>query len=219
MNNIIRRFIYLFFILEFSSPVYSQTGSNGGKGILYKYVNQTLGYIIEDIRQKTGVNFIYMNDLLDDAPITCDIDSVQSEISLATILKEHNIAVTRFPDNSCVLSKHIYLKPEIKKKEPPVLVQQVVNWTEPVLINRNNILYPILAMNNNIEGEVKLKVLINYKGVASNVKIIKSSGSAILDSATVDLVKSKEFIPAYANDKAVNVWTSLTFKYNLKTSD
>ena len=160
-----------------------------------------------------------MNELLSGKIVSCEIDSTNSDSSIEKILMNNSIFITKFSKNTYVLtgikkSKKVK-KTENVKAELPFHPNQVISWSGPVLINRKNLIYPILAQSSNIEGEVKLMVYVNSKGFPSHIKITKSSGHSILDSATVDFIKSKQFIPAYANDKPVNVWTTLTFKYNL----
>ena len=55
--------------------------------------------------------------------------------------------------------------------------------------------YPILARKRGIEGTVYISFRINPQGEPQNLKILKSSGSSILDTATLDIVKKAAPFP------------------------
>jgi len=55
--------------------------------------------------------------------------------------------------------------------------------------------YPFLARKMGIEGAVHISFRINPDGEPQNLKILKSSGSDILDTATMDIVKKAAPFP------------------------
>ena len=66
-------------------------------------------------------------------------------------------------------------------------------------IIRNSIekakIYPILARKRGIEGTVYISFRVNSEGKPNDIKILNSSGSHILDNATLDIVKKAAPFP------------------------
>ncbi len=75
-------------------------------------------------------------------------------------------------------------------------------------------IYPEIARQRGVEGEVVIKVLVSSKGKALKVDIIKSSGSAMLDLSALETIKTWQFIPAKQDDNAVesSVLVPIVFK-------
>lgn len=214
------KYVSLILLLEFFSPIISQIRVLEGGRVFFKYTNQPLNIIIEDLREKTGKNFVYKNDLLKNKNLTCKIDSELIKDSFSKFLKGFELSIKEVTESTFVVVKDELKQENISKyeiKPKKFIPDEVYNYISPVLINRNSVLYPQTALNAKIQGEVKILAFVTQSGKVSKVRLSKSSGYAILDNATMDFVKNKEFLPAYANGKPVSVWTSLTFKYNLKT--
>ena len=81
------------------------------------------------------------------------------------------------------------------------------------MITKINPIYPLDAVRNKIEGNVSVRFLVTAEGNVKNSLVEQSSGSSILDSATVAYSKTLKYIPAYFKDKPRNVWISMKFKY------
>jgi TonB family protein len=110
---------------------------------------------------------------------------IQMKISKAPIRKKSNskkIAVPK-PKKKKVATK--------RKAEKVVTAKKIEQPTSlpgdrdiPVVTDDSFIpVYPKEALNNNWEGKVELLVLINEKGIAANVEVIKSSGHKVLDES------------------------------------
>ena len=92
---------------------------------------------------------------------------------------------------------------------PPNFVAAYLNNPPPV--------YPYAAKLRRESGEVRLRVLVTADGVAGDVKIDKSSGSASLDQAARDIVFRKwRFVPARRGDVAVEAWVIVPVVFELK---
>jgi TonB family protein len=65
--------------------------------------------------------------------------------------------------------------------------------------------YPASAIAANIEGKVQLSFRIKTNGSVAHVVIVKSSGNADLDSASIRCVKTWHYRPATRNGKKVEV--------------
>lgn len=67
--------------------------------------------------------------------------------------------------------------------------QQVISYLQKYKF------YPPLAKRRHIQGRTKIKLLINCKGVVSKANIISTSGSAILDNATMKMINDHKQLP------------------------
>jgi protein TonB len=56
--------------------------------------------------------------------------------------------------------------------------------------------YPKAAMRKKLQGTATVSIVVGTNGLPTEVKILKSSGQAILDDAAVDCVKNKWRWPA-----------------------
>ena len=81
-------------------------------------------------------------------------------------------------------------------------------------LNNPTPIYPEIARQRGIEGEVLLKVLVSAQGRALRVDIIKSSGSQILDFSAQDAIKNWQFIPAKRDNQLVeaSIIVPISFK-------
>jgi len=81
-------------------------------------------------------------------------------------------------------------------------------------LNNPSPIYPEMARQRGIEGDVLLKVLVSSQGKALRVEIIKSSGSKMLDLSAQDTIKNWQFIPASFDNQAVeaSVIVPISFK-------
>lgn len=73
------------------------------------------------------------------------------------------------------------------------------SFIDPLLIIRNSIekakVYPPLARRKGIEGKVFLRFRIRPDGEVDEVKIVKGSGSEILDTASIETIKKSAPLP------------------------
>jgi protein TonB len=82
-------------------------------------------------------------------------------------------------------------------------------------IERPNPVVPAASVRMGEEGIVNFKVLVNIKGKAEKVDIIKSSGFPRLDDAAVNAVKRALFKPYIEDGKAVAVSTTGSIAFNI----
>ena len=69
--------------------------------------------------------------------------------------------------------------------------------------------YPKIALKRGYEGILKLKIFISKNGEVTDIKVIKSSGYAILDNSGIDAAKKSRFYPL-KKERTLNI------EYNLK---
>jgi len=66
--------------------------------------------------------------------------------------------------------------------------------------------YPAMARRLGEEGEVRLDVHVSQDGGVTEVKLKKSSGSALLDQTAIETVKKWRFKPATVDGRPVDEW-------------
>ena len=81
---------------------------------------------------------------------------------------------------------------------------------------RDNIVYPAMAQENNVQGKVIVQFVVTKTGDLGEVKVVKSVDRD-LDNEAVRLVKKlPKFIPGRMNGQAVNVWYTLPVQFKLQ---
>ena len=113
----------------------------------------------------------------------------------------------------------------VEKKEPVkeevfVAVEQMPQFpggdAELMKFLSNNIKYPTMAMENNIQGRVVVQFVVTKTGAIGEVKVIRSVDRD-LDREAIRVCKSlPNFIPGKMNGQAVNVWYTLPVNFKLQ---
>ena len=81
---------------------------------------------------------------------------------------------------------------------------------------RDNIVYPAMAQENNVQGKVIVQFVVTKTGDIGEVKVVKSVDRD-LDNEAVRLVKKlPKLIPGRMNGQAVNVWYTLPVQFKLQ---
>ena len=76
--------------------------------------------------------------------------------------------------------------------------------------------YPVSARRRGEQGTVLLKVLVTREGAAASIDLEKSSGSAALDQAALDAVKSWRFVPARRGGQPVEAHVLVPIVFRLE---
>jgi len=99
-------------------------------------------------------------------------------------------------------------------------IPNVVPFTQltqrPTILRQINPSYPEDARRAGREGTVFISVLIDEQGKVLQTKLLKSSGTASLDSTVMSAARQFLFSPAEKNGKKVKVWMTLPFVFRLK---
>lgn len=104
------------------------------------------------------------------------------------------------------------------------IVVEFIPYDEPptpiggqAAIARNTV-YPEIAKEAGIEGQVIVQAFINENGIVEHVLILKGMPGTGLDEAAINAIKKTRFKPAKQRDRDVGVWISIpvTFKLNTK---
>jgi len=75
--------------------------------------------------------------------------------------------------------------------------------------------YPLAAQMDHIEGAVDLGVFVSHTGLPLEVKLLKSSGYSVLDTAALAFTRKVNFEPAEVDGKNISAWTRLVLRYRL----
>jgi protein TonB len=75
--------------------------------------------------------------------------------------------------------------------------------------------YPPAEIRAEHEGVVRLKILVDERGRASDVQVAKSSGYPRLDDSAVRTVRRWQFTPATRDARPVAKWTELNVVFRL----
>jgi periplasmic protein TonB len=78
--------------------------------------------------------------------------------------------------------------------------------------------YPLIARRNGVEGTVRLKVFVTREGRPADVQLDQSSGSAALDTAALNAVKTWQFVPARRGQEAIESWVVVPIVFKLENN-
>jgi protein TonB len=76
--------------------------------------------------------------------------------------------------------------------------------------------YPLRARRRGYEGTVLLEVLVAQDGTVASVRLVRSSGAEILDTAAKKGVKKWLFHPGKKGDEVVEMWVRVPIRFQLK---
>lgn len=225
MNNLICcRFgikILLIFIAAVSFEALSQQADRNN---LINIVSnqQSLRTILDQVRDQADVNIIYDDNLIDDLKVSCKIENETSGNAIKNILKDIDIDYRKFDTNTFVLvRKNKPIKETYTttlEQQPVIKYDENVIIIEPKQISEIPAVYPPEAAKYNIEGKVRIKLLISDQGSVSKHIIYRSSGYNVLDSAAIDYTSNLKFTPAMANNKPISIWLSIIINYKILKS-
>lgn len=124
-------------------------------------------------------------------------DSSSKKKQKKTIL--HNEITPVDPNLTVLRFKVPYKKPQPHKPEEKATAEDKdgSSWdNEPSILQNPAPVYPAIARRNKWEGTVLVMVEINSNGIPKKVKLERSSGHPILDTAAIDVVPNWKFSPA-----------------------
>lgn len=213
------KFLLINIILIFFTLLRAQDQENGER-YEFKFNQKDMRLALNEISKKTGINFIYKDNLVSNRRITGNYSNTKKENLIKNILINYDIDYKIYGKNDYVLFKKSREK-EIVREETVVeeitaeFSNEIHTVTVPKLISESDPFYPPEAVQKNIEGEVTIRMFVNRQGKVTSVSVEKSSGSPILDSAALAYSNNLEFIPAQANGHPLNTWSLMVFKYNI----
>jgi TonB family protein len=87
---------------------------------------------------------------------------------------------------------------------------------QPVLKEKIEPVYPYEAKSRGIEGKVDLYLTVSEEGDVTKTTLLHSSGSNILDEASINYSKGLKFQPATLKGKPISVVVKWTLNYKLE---
>ena len=78
-------------------------------------------------------------------------------------------------------------------------------------------LYPVIAKNVKMEGEVALEVTINEQGIPLDIVALTNLGFG-LEEAAIEALKKTTFYPATKNEKMISKRVTLRYRFTLKNT-
>ena len=75
--------------------------------------------------------------------------------------------------------------------------------------------YPPSARRAGEEGTVRLRILVDERGIPREVQIAQGSGFARLDQAAMEAVRKWRFVPASSGSQAIMAWTQVAVSFRL----
>jgi protein TonB len=86
----------------------------------------------------------------------------------------------------------------------------------PMTVFRMKPLYPFRAKRLGIEGNVRVKFLVDAAGRVSHVNILESNPPGVFDESVLKALPSWRFTPGELGGKAVNTWMSTVIQFELE---
>ena len=85
---------------------------------------------------------------------------------------------------------------------------------EPELLVSSAPIYPAMARQAQVEGQVVIDAVIDTTGKLTNMTVV--SGPALLQQAALDSLRTWKYQPGYLNEKPVPTKTSITVNFRLR---
>ena len=112
-------------------------------------------------------------------------------------------------------TEDIFEKPAQGKSFAPMPVPPVTLALPDYRKNRPPA-YPLRARRRGYQGTVLLEVLVARDGTVALVRLVRSSGAEILDTAAKKGVKKWLFHPGKKGDEVVEMWVRVPIRFQLK---
>lgn len=103
-----------------------------------------------------------------------------------------------------------------QKQTEPAFTSRVADRAEPQLVRKVAPAYPPSAVEDGVEGTVKLKVVVSETGAVAEVEVVASSGDRRLDQAAKECVRGWRYRPAVQDGKPRRVPTYATVEFELR---
>lgn len=95
-----------------------------------------------------------------------------------------------------------------------VMTEDVVDQP-PRIKSRPDLDYPARALQDEIEGFVRVQLLVNAKGLVEKVKLIESAPHGVFDSVALNFAKKWTFEPALYRGQPVSIWVTQNVRFQL----
>ena len=86
----------------------------------------------------------------------------------------------------------------------------------PRVIRKIDPRYPFAAKRKGIEGNVKLRLVVNKNGIVTDIQIMSADPEGIFESSAITAAKRWRFRPAIKDGRAVNVIVELPLVFSIQ---
>lgn len=159
-----------------------------------------------------------------------DTPKEDNEIKANDDIQKDNSVMSTFTqagsDDINLIKEHkeevVQEKPREEKKKEEVLthVEQMPKFpggdAELYKFISNNLNYPAMAIENNVQGRVVVQFVVTKDGSIGNVKVVRSVDRDLDNEAIRVCKKLPKFIPGKQNGQPVNVWYTLPVTFKLQ---
>lgn len=131
-----------------------------------------------------------------------------------------------FVDESRALIEEVFVKESVKKLETVGEKIEVIKPVQEAMLRYQDMVkqrieearrYPSWAKRRGIEGEVCIKFAILSNGLSQDIRIIRSSGSKVLDDEAVDTIgRASPFPPVPEEIDSSLIWMEVSIVFTLK---
>lgn len=108
----------------------------------------------------------------------------------------------------------------VEAPPPPQIFTYVEQMPEPSVditsFLQKNLRYPDMARENNVQGRVTLRFVVNENGEVSDVNVVRGIGSGCDEEAKRVLLKMPKWKPGKQNGRAVKVYFTLPISFRLE---
>ena len=159
-----------------------------------------------------------------------DTPKEDNEIKANADIQKDNSVMSTFTqagsDDIDLIKEHkeevVQEKPREEKKKEAVFthVEQMPKFpggdAELYKFISNNLNYPAMAIENNVQGRVVVQFVVTKDGSIGNVKVVRSVDRDLDNEAIRVCKKLPKFIPGKQNGQPVNVWYTLPVTFKLQ---
>ena len=159
-----------------------------------------------------------------------DTPKEDNEIKANEDIQKDNSVMSTFTqagsDDNNLIKEHkeevVQEKPREEKKKEEVFthVEQMPKFpggdAELYKFISNNLNYPAMAIENNVQGRVVVQFVVTKDGSIGNVKVVRSVDRDLDNEAIRVCKKLPKFIPGKQNGQPVNVWYTLPVTFKLQ---
>lgn len=190
--------------------------------------------------KEEGVEQIEIEEVKPEAPqlatqlmtelLLTDTPKEDNEIKANEDIQKDNSVMSTFTqagsDDINLIKEHkeevVQEKPREEKKKEEVFthVEQMPKFpggdAELYKFISNNLNYPAMAIENNVQGRVVVQFVVTKDGSIGNVKVVRSVDRDLDNEAIRVCKKLPKFIPGKQNGQPVNVWYTLPVTFKLQ---
>ncbi|MBN1422165.1 MAG: energy transducer TonB [Planctomycetes bacterium] len=73
--------------------------------------------------------------------------------------------------------------------------------------------YPSAARIARVEGEVRVRLLVDARGTVARAEVVSATPRAIFDAAALRYAKTWRFAPARQGDRTIDMWCEVTIRF------